>query len=113
MTGFCEHGHETSGFVKEGQFLRNWTTFQGRLFSVKFRKIRVYGPKFQEQSVIETCVTHVTQHHVAVYYISDLTCTKQRAAADTCWAGPRKPAAKYLRKRNITSLQKLRKAEFN
>jgi len=28
-------------------------------------------------------------------------------------AGPRKPAAKYLRKRNNTSLQKLLKAEFH
>jgi len=28
-------------------------------------------------------------------------------------AGPRKPAAKYLRKRNIASLQKLPKAEFH
>jgi len=93
MTAFCEHGQETTGYVQEGQFLRQRTTFQGRLFIVKFHKIRGYDPKFQQQTIIEGCVTPVTQH-IAVFSIGDFTCTEQRAATDTCCSGAEEAGCK-------------------
>lgn len=112
MTGFCEHGHETTGSVQEGRFLKHWTTFQGRFFIVKFHKIRVYGPKFQRQIIIEGCVTHVTQH-IAVVTSKTWHSPGNVQQLTPVAAQPSKPAAKCLPERNITSLEKLPKAEFH